>query len=127
MTSGRQGPAKVASKGIGLTAACDDMPWVRKLGNKFFVSMVNLIWGTHYTDLCYGYRSFKKKMFEKLKLKSKGFSIETEMAIKVAKKGFNVLEVPSFEKAREAGEGKLRTFRDGWFILKKIIEELLGD
>ena len=38
----------------------EDMPWYRKLGNKFFAWLVNLFWGTNYSDLCYGYKSFRK-------------------------------------------------------------------
>jgi glycosyltransferase involved in cell wall biosynthesis len=105
----------------------EDMSWYRKLGNKFFVFLVNLIWGMHYSDLCYGYRSFRKSCIKKLGLKQDGFGIETEIAIKAAKKKLRVLEVPSFEKGRASGEGKLRTFRDGWLILKTIIREMFCD
>ena len=31
-----------------------DMTPIRMFGNKFFLFLVNLIWGTNYTDLCYG-------------------------------------------------------------------------
>jgi glycosyltransferase involved in cell wall biosynthesis len=104
----------------------DDMPWYRKLGNKFFVFLVNLIWRTKYSDLCYGYRSFSKPAVKKLLplLKCDGFGIETEISIKSSKLGLRILEVPSFEKSRHKGEGKLRTFRDGWKILKTILSEL---
>ncbi|MEM5773336.1 MAG: glycosyltransferase family 2 protein [Candidatus Aenigmatarchaeota archaeon] len=101
----------------------EDMPWYRKLGNKFFVFLVNLFWKTKYTDLCYGYRSFKNGVWKKLRLKSSGFGIETEISIKAAKMGFKVLEVPSFEKKRLYGEGKLKTFKHGWIILKTILKE----
>lgn len=104
----------------------DDMTWFRMLGNKFFVKLVNLLWGMHYSDLCYGYRSFRKGVIDKLDLESDGFGIETELSIKAAKKKLNVLEVPSFEKARKSGEGKLRTFQDGWEILRRILKELFG-
>jgi len=104
----------------------EDMPWYRKLGNKFFVFLVNSIWNIHYSDLCYGYRSFRKSCIKKLKLKQDGFGIETEIAIKAAKKKLRVLEIPSYEKVRASGEGKLRTFRDGWLILKTIITEMLS-
>ena len=102
----------------------EDMPWFRKLGNKFFVYLVNLFWDMNYSDLCYGYRSFRKSCIKKLKLKSDGFGIETEIAIKAAKKNLKVLEIPSYEKLRNSGEGKLRTFGDGWIILKTILKEL---
>ncbi|MEM5825916.1 MAG: glycosyltransferase family 2 protein [Candidatus Aenigmatarchaeota archaeon] len=104
----------------------EDMPWYRKLGNKFFVFLVNLIWGMRYSDLCYGYRAFNRKAIKRLNLKSEGFGIETEISIKAAKKGLKVLEVPSFEKSRRSGKGKLRTFRDGFKILSTIIREFLS-
>ena len=102
----------------------DDMPIYRKLGNKFFVWLVNLIWGTNYSDLCYGYRSFRRDVIKKLKLESDGFGIETEISIKAAKKKLKVIEIPSYEKKRVHGEGKLRSVADGWTILKRILKEI---
>ncbi len=104
----------------------DDMEWYRKIGNKFFIFFVNLFWKMNYSDLCYGYRSFNKKAAEKLlpHLSCDGFGIETEIAIKAVKLRLNVLEVPSYEKARKYGKGKLKTFRDGWRVLMTIIKEL---
>lgn len=102
----------------------EDMPWYRKAGNKFFVFLVNILWGMHYSDLCYGYRSFKKSSTKALDLKANGFGIETEIAIKASKKGLRVLEVPSFEKNRFQGSGNLHTFRDGWVILRTIFREM---
>lgn len=104
----------------------EDMPLFRKMGNKFFVFLVNSLWGMNYSDLCYGYRAFRKSVIKKLDLKRNGFGIETEISIKTAKKNLRVLEVPSFEKARKYGKGNLRTFRDGWNILKTILSEFIG-
>ena len=105
----------------------EDMPWYRRLGNKFFVFLVNLIWGMNYSDLCYGYRSFRKSCIKKLGLKCDGFGIETEINIKAAKRKLRVVEVPSFEKSRMYGKGKLRTFRDGFNIFSTIIREVFSD
>ncbi|MGC9157213.1 MAG: glycosyltransferase family 2 protein [Candidatus Micrarchaeia archaeon] len=102
----------------------EDMPLIRKLGNKFFVMLVNLFFNAHYTDMCYGYRSFAKKAFNKLSLKEKGFGIETEMNIEIAKKRLKAIEVPSFEKKRAHGIGNLKTFRDGYVILKTILKNI---
>jgi glycosyltransferase involved in cell wall biosynthesis len=99
----------------------DDMPLVRKMGNGFFVWMVNRLYGSRYTDLCYGYRSFARGVPERLGLGEKGFGIEAEISIKAVKKHMKVLEVPSYEKKRESGEAKLNTLRDGWVILKTIV------
>lgn len=102
----------------------DDMPWIRKLGNKIFVTIVNIACHSHYTDMCYGYRSFARNVSRKLDLKEKGFGIETEINIKVQKKHLKVLEVPSYEKLRASGEGKLRSLNDGFVILKTILKNI---
>jgi glycosyltransferase involved in cell wall biosynthesis len=103
----------------------EDMPLHRMIANKIFIFIVNLFWGMKYSDLCYGYRSFSKKAIKKLKLESDGFGIETEISIKAAKEKLKVIEVPSFEKSRRYGKGKLKTFRDGLVILKRIIKEAI--
>jgi len=104
-----------------------DMPVYRRLGNKFFVFLVNLFWGTSYSDLCYGYRALTRKALEKLNLTAKGFVIETEISIEAARKGLRILEIPSFEKVRRYGKGKLTTFGDGWRIFRKILKEKIKD
>lgn len=102
----------------------EDMPWHRKIGNRFFTFFINAVWRTEYTDLCYGYRSFRRDVVKDMKLKSNGFSIETEISIKAAKMGLRVLEIPSFEKPRKKGEGKLKTFSDGIKVARIILKEL---
>ncbi|MDE1868406.1 MAG: glycosyltransferase family 2 protein [Candidatus Micrarchaeota archaeon] len=104
----------------------DDMPAFRRFGNKVFVSLVNLIYGSKYTDMCYGYRSFAKGVANRLGLKEMGFGIETEINIQAQKNRMKVLEVPSYEKLRAAGQGKLRSFKDGAIILKTIMHNMHG-
>jgi len=104
----------------------DDMTIIRQMGNKFFVMAVNALFAMNYSDLCYGYRAFNRNAISKLNLKCRGFGIETEISIKAAKRQLKVLEVPSFEKKRKAGEPKLRTFADGWKIIKVIAEEVFS-
>ena len=104
----------------------DDMPLIRRLGNKFFLIMVNVFFGSSYSDLCYGYRSFSHDTVRKLHLNETGFGIETEINIKSTKLGLRAVEVPSYEKRRVSGEGKLNTFRDGWSILKVIIRNIFS-
>ena len=100
------------------------MPALRRMGNNFFVWLVNILYGAHYTDLCYGYRSFSKEAIKILNLKEDGFGIETEISIKARKHSLKVMEVPSFEKRRAHGEGKLRSIQDGYKILCTIFTNL---
>ena len=101
-----------------------DMPVHRRLGNRFFVSLENLLYGSHYTDLCYGYRSFARGVAQRLHLDEEGFGIETEINIKAQKKRLRVMEVPSYEKPRVKGEAKLRSIQDGYVILRTIFRNL---
>ena len=97
----------------------------RRFGNSIFVALVNTMFGANYTDLCYGYRAFKKEAIEKLHCRSKGFEIETEQSILIKKAGLKIKEVPSFEKRRINGKSKLNSFKDGFKILIIILKEYL--
>ena len=100
-----------------------DMVWYRKMANRVFVILVNILYGVNYTDLCYGYNALHKSVLDKVTYESDGFEIETEMHIKARKHNLLIAEVPSFEDKRVCGEGKLKTFSDGWRILKTILRE----
>ncbi len=97
----------------------------RRLGNKIFVSMVNTLYGSNYTDLCYGYRAFKREALDKIYCSSMGFEIETEQSILMKKAGLKIKEVPSFEAKRKNGNSNLNSVRDGFKILNVIVNEYL--
>jgi len=101
----------------------DDFTPFRRLGNKIFVVMVNTLYRSNYTDLCYGYRAFKREALNKIHCQTDGFEIETEQSILIAKSGLKVKEIPSFEAARKYGNSRLHSIRDGWRILTIIISE----
>lgn len=105
----------------------EDMTLMRRIGNSLFILLVNLIWSTRYTDLCYGFAAFRREAVEKLypHLKSKNFEIEAEIFIKARKLGLKVVEVPSIELRRIHGKSNLKAYRDGFHILKTVIHEFL--
>jgi glycosyltransferase involved in cell wall biosynthesis len=101
----------------------NDAPGHRMFGNWALAVITNILYRTHYSDVTYGYNALSRRCLEKIKLKSAGFSIETEMAIKAKKAGVKITEVPSFESPRISGQAKLNSLRDGWVILRIIIAE----
>jgi glycosyltransferase involved in cell wall biosynthesis len=101
----------------------DDLTFSRRLGNTVLRTLVNWIYGTRYTDLCYGYNAFWARHLDVLSLDCDGFEVETVMNIRAAKAGLRVLEVPSQERCRIHGESNLRVVRDGWRVLKTIMRE----
>jgi glycosyltransferase involved in cell wall biosynthesis len=106
----------------------DDITLTRRLGNRILLTLVNFLWSANYTDLCYGYGAFKREALQKLlpNLKSKNFEIEAEIFVKSWKYGLTVMEVPSVEHRRYSGISKLRTFRDGLLILRRILIEFFS-
>ena len=104
-------------------AGTSDMPFHRRAGNYTFVRMVRRLYGGQYTDLCYGYNAFWRRVLPNLDLDGDGFEIETMMNIRALRSGMRIVEVPSFEDRRVMGVGRLRTVPDGWRVLRTIWSE----
>lgn len=100
-----------------------DMELYRKLGNWSFVAIVRVLFGGNYTDLCYGYNAFWKRVLPQLQLNGDGFEIETMMNVRALQTGLRIAEVPSFEAERVHGTSNLRTIPDGWRVLTTIMKE----
>jgi glycosyltransferase involved in cell wall biosynthesis len=101
----------------------DDITVIRRWGNAALSTLVNWVFGTRYTDLCYGYNAFWARHLPAMDLDCSGFEIETLMNVRAARSGLRVREVPSYEHSRVHGVSNLRAMPDGWRILKVIIRE----
>jgi glycosyltransferase involved in cell wall biosynthesis len=111
----------------------DDITMLRRWGNRMLNDLTNMLFGTQYSDLCYGYNAFHRDCIPALDLPDPsdttsahwgdGFEIETLINTRVAKSGFVISEVPSFESNRRYGDSNLRTFRDGFRVLGTILHE----
>ncbi len=100
-----------------------DITPLRSLGNYALGMAVNILFGARYSDLCYGYNAFWKHCLECIDIDCDGFEIETLINIRIHKAKLKVVEIPSFELPRMFGQSHLRTFRDGWRVLKIIVKE----
>ena len=113
-----------------------DITRLRSLGNRALTSLVNACYRTRYTDLCYGYNVFWRRITPVLgldatsspadgagRLWGDGFEVETLINVRVAAAGLKVTEVPSFEHARIHGVSNLNAFRDGLRVLRTILYE----
>ncbi len=107
-------------------AGSSDMEFHRYFGNQVFVWLVRILFGCAYTDLCYGYNAFWKRVLPFINLDADGFEIETLMNVRVLQAGFRVAEVPSFENRRFMGTSNLQAIPDGIRVLKTILKEWLA-
>lgn len=100
-----------------------DISPFRRLGNWGLTTLVRVLFGGRYSDLCYGYCGFWKRVLPELDLDGDGFEIETVMNVRALRAGLHIMEVPSVELPRINGASNLRPLRDGWRILVAIARE----
>jgi hypothetical protein len=100
-----------------------DITKMRSLGNACLSGTANLLHGTHFTDLCYGYNAFWARCLPFIALDVPGFEVETLINLRIAAAGMKITEVPSYEEERISGVSNLKTFRDGFRVLGTILSE----
>ncbi|GAA0516983.1 hypothetical protein Ade02nite_84820 [Paractinoplanes deccanensis] len=118
------------------SAGSADITPSRNLGNKGFNLLVNTLFGTRYTDLCYGYNAFWTRCLPVFdldvttprppgdgRLWGDGFEIETILNLRAARANLRVAEVPSFEHLRLHGSSNLSAVKDGMRVLRTIARE----
>jgi len=100
-----------------------DITRLRSFGNTVLSGSANLLHGTRFTDLCYGYNAFWARCLPFISLDVPGFEVETLINLRIAAAGMKITEVPSYELDRIHGESNLNTFRDGFRVLGTIFRE----
>ncbi|MEV6342416.1 glycosyltransferase family 2 protein [Actinoplanes sp. NPDC051851] len=114
-----------------------DITRLRRAGNRCLSLLVNLLFGTRYSDLCYGYNAFWSRHLEVFALDSTtpapqgpdgrlwgdGFEIETLLNLRAARARLEIVEVSSFEHSRIHGVSNLNAFTDGMRVLRTIARE----
>ncbi|MBF4615993.1 glycosyltransferase family 2 protein [Curtobacterium sp. VKM Ac-1376] len=120
-----------------LGGGSDDITIVRNLGNRGLNMLCNIILGTRYSDLCYGYNAFWADVLPEIGLLSSelpkpadgsmlwgdGFEIETVLTCRWSAAELEISEVPSHEKLRVHGSSNLNAVTDGIRVLKSIMHE----
>jgi glycosyltransferase involved in cell wall biosynthesis len=104
----------------------EDLTGIRRLGNWMFRTLTNVMTGSRYSDLCYGYFAFRRGTIDALDLRGDGFEIETEINIRAHRAGLRIAEVPSVEEERRHGASQLNALKDGFRILFTIVRTSLG-
>lgn len=109
-----------------------DITFLRRIGNFGLNAIVNILFRTHYSDLCYGYNAFWRESLEVFRLPATtatgpqwgdGFEIETLINVRVAAAGLDIAEVGSYERDRMHGISNLNAVSDGIRVLRTIFAE----
>jgi glycosyltransferase involved in cell wall biosynthesis len=114
-----------------------DITRLRRVGNRMLSSLVNVLYRTRYSDLCYGFNAFWRchvpvlgfnsvssaKADGNTQLWGDGFEVETLINIRAARAGLIVKEVASYEYPRIHGVSNLNAMSDGLRVLFIILSE----
>jgi glycosyltransferase involved in cell wall biosynthesis len=90
-------------------------------GNKILSRISSLKNRRKISDLCSGLWGFTYESTHKLDIKSSGFDLEAEIAGIITKNKLKHTEVRVKWNQRRGGESKLRSFKDGFVILLRIL------
>lgn len=103
-----------------------DITRLRRLGNRALNALVNALYHTSYTDLCYGFNAFWARCLPYMRVDCDGFEVETLVNVRIAKAGLIIHEVPSHERNRIHGQSHLNAMRDGTRVLVTITLERIS-
>jgi len=99
------------------------------LGNKFLTFLCDVVCDLNLTDMETCYKMVRARLLKSIPLESSTFDVEPELAIKLAKRGARIFEVPISYSGRTYHEGKKINWKDGvralWAILRYAISDNL--
>lgn len=90
-------------------------------GNKLLTNSVGMIFGSRLTDMLSGYRAMSRRFVKSFPALASGFETETELTVHALELRLPVEEIKTpYRDRMDGSESKLRTFRDGFRILRTI-------
>jgi hypothetical protein len=85
----------------------------RCLLNRMFTVLCNLLTSIALNDVTACYKVLRRDLLDELQLQSNGFSVETELTVKLARTSARIYEVPIVYYGRTYAEGKKIRWVDG--------------
>lgn len=99
------------------------------LGNKLLTFLCDVVCDLNLTDMETCYKMARTSLLKSIPLESSTFDVEPELAIKLARRGARIFEVPISYSGRTYREGKKIDWKDGlrafWSILRYAISDKL--
>lgn len=108
-------------------AKSEDDDVVTGFGNFLFTWTINVLFGGSYTDTLVAFRAFRTDLLPKYPPRFRRGGFEPLMAIRFAKEGFKVAEIPGDEPERIGGRRKMQPIWNGLGIIGLILNELFID
>ncbi len=92
-----------------------------EIGNRLLTLMSNIVSDLNLTDMETCYKMVRTELLKSIPLVGRGFEIEPEITIKLAKRGARIFEVPIRYSGRTYQEGKKIGVKDGFRAIGAIL------
>ncbi|MGO8952331.1 MAG: glycosyltransferase family 2 protein [Rhodomicrobium sp.] len=107
--------------GLRQTEAKEAYRLGHRFGNMLLTGTVRKLFGDRFLDMLSGYRVLSRRFVKSFPALATGFEIETELTIHALELRMPAAEIPTPYRGRPEGSAsKLRTFHDGFRILRTI-------
>jgi glycosyltransferase involved in cell wall biosynthesis len=84
------------------------------VANYLLTFMTNILYNTILTDMETGYKVFRRKVIENMKIRSKRFNFEPEFTAKILKRNYRIFEVAISFNPRDYSQGKKIKLKDAF-------------
>jgi glycosyltransferase involved in cell wall biosynthesis len=98
-----------------------------EIGNRLLTIMSDLVSDLNLTDMETCYKMVRTELLKSIPLVSRGFALEPEITIKLAKRGARIFEVPIRYSGRTYKEGKKINWKDGFRAIAAIVRFAYSD
>ena len=117
-----QGKAEMIVGSRLLPSSESEFRLLNKLGNGFFLQVINSIFKVKLSDVLSGYRAFSREFVKSIPVFGGGFETEVELTVKALARGYRITELPVRLTPRPEGSfSKIRIVQDGFVILNTIL------
>ena len=96
---------------------------VTAFGNWFFTHLMNLLFGSKFTDVFVMFRAYKRESINMLGIDTNNCSWGSLILIRATKKKLKIAEIPGDEPARRGGERKMSPLGNGSRELMAFLKE----
>jgi len=103
-----------------MPGGCACMPWLRKVSSRLLNRVFQRILRLPVHDISSGFRLYRRKALQGLKLESRDFNVLVELAIRMLNAGYVIKEIPFQYQPRRQGSSKARLLRFMLSYLKTL-------
>ncbi len=105
-----------------LSGAAHDMTFAQRQGNRVLTGLANLLVGGRLTDIESGTVAIRRDLLRELPLRSRRWDLSIEMAIRLARRGARIVELPIAYAPRSRVAGKKLGWRDFFGALYFVVK-----